>query len=93
MSAMMEVVAIGGQRRTISGGYCRRCGELTYGDVLAGAEDDVGEAAHEGRVESVLGLKSCHHSIGDGLWNGGESYCESCNQIRGEVLMPVLGKP
>ena len=52
------------------------------GDVLAAAEHAVGEAAHEGGVEAVLGREPGHDGVGDALRDDGEANSEAGNEVR-----------
>ena len=54
-------------------GHERHDGGGPDGDVLAAAEHAVHEAAHEGRVEAVLGRQPGHDGIGDTLGQSGMS--------------------
>ena len=51
------------------------------GDVLAAPEHAVGEAAHEGRVEAVLGRQPRHNSVGDALGDNGEADSEAGDEV------------
>ena len=58
-------------------------------DVLGAPEDDVHEAAHEGRVEAVLRLEACHDGVGDPLRYDGESDSDSSDEIGDGIIKTV----
>ena len=66
----------------VDAGHQRHDGRGADGDVLAAAEHAVGEAAHEGGVEAVLGREPGHDGVGDALGDDGEADGEASDEVR-----------
>ena len=66
----------------VDAGHQGHDGRGADGDVLAATEHAVGEAAHEGGVEAVLGREPGHDGVGDALRDDGEANSEAGNEVR-----------
>ena len=72
-------------------GHERHDGRGADGDVLAAPEHAVGEAAHEGRVEPVLGRQPRHNGVSDTLRDDGEADSEAGDEV-GDPRVEVISR-
>lgn len=63
------------------------------GDVFAAPEHAVSEAAHEGRVKTVLGRQTGHNGVGDPLGDDGETDSETGDEVGDPRVEIISRKP